>query len=153
MKVSRAALIEKRKGIAMRSISVDFISKNDIRISIDGEKITDVAGFSLEIKEGEVPSYSIQKNVFPKTKEIDKKETSLCSLWRTIPQAAKAFKEKDSKTAITDSLIRRLLAENKIKGKPKAEGSKVMMVDLNEIRSYFDSDSKTTKTAKLKPIY
>ena len=86
-------------------------------------------------------------------KEIDKKETSLCSLWRTIPQAAKAFKEKDSKTAITDSLIRRLLAENKIKGKPKAEGSKVMMVDLNEIRSYFDSDSKTTKTAKLKPIY
>lgn len=105
MKVSRAALIEKRKGITMRSISVDFISKNDIRISIDGEKITDVAGFSLEIKEGEVPSYSIQKNVFPKTKEIDKKETSLCSLWRTIPQAAKAFKEKDSKTADRKSVV------------------------------------------------
>lgn len=48
----------------MRHISIDFISRNDIRICIDGEKIADVAGFSLEIKEGESPSYSIQKNVF-----------------------------------------------------------------------------------------
>ena len=75
MKVSRAALIEKRKGITMRSISVDFISKNDIRISIDGEKITDVAGFSLEIKEGEVPSpYVLCGELSHKLQKLSKKK-------------------------------------------------------------------------------
>lgn len=139
----------------MRHISIDFISRNDIRICIDGEKIADVAGFSLEIKEGESPSYSIQKNVFPKTKEkglLKQSSKKEISLWRTVRQAAKALQEEDPKTAITDSVIRRLMAEDAIKSKPKAKGSKVRLVDLNEIKRYFDDDSDNIKQ-RIKPIF
>jgi len=36
----------------MQNISIDMIGKNDIKIAIDGKELSDITGFSLEIRVG-----------------------------------------------------------------------------------------------------
>ena len=70
--------------------------------------------------------------------------------WRSIHKAAEELKAEDPNTAISEWRIRQLVAKREISYTDSSNGK---LVDLNEIRSYFDSDNKTTKTAKFKPIY
>ena len=56
----------------MQNISIDFVSQYDVQISINGEKLKDIAGFYLKIKENEIPIYSIEKKVFQEQKEQKK---------------------------------------------------------------------------------
>ena len=97
----------------MQNISIDFVSQYDVQISINGEKLKDIAGFYLKIKENEIPIYSIEKKVFQEQKEQKKalKEIKNSPRLRTIKQAAEELKEKDANTVITVSIIRKLIRE------------------------------------------
>ena len=149
MKVSRAALIETdrnkkiRKGIAMRHISIDFISQNDIRISIDGEKITDITGVLLEIKVNDTERYCIEKNAPPK----QEKATSYAMVenWRTIPEAIRDLKAEDPKTAITDCSVRDLVKKGEI---ASIKSGSITKINLTELKEFFRNNSKIKQTIK-----
>lgn len=143
MKVSRAALIEKRKGIAMRNISIDFISQDDIRINIDGEKIADVSGVSLEIKVNDTERYCIEKKVSCK-QEKDRKYP-MVENWRTIPEAIRDLKAEDPKTAITDCSVRSLVKRGEI---ASIKSGSVTKIDLTELKEFFKNSSKMKQTIK-----
>lgn len=120
----------------MKSIHIDFISQEDIQITIDGEKLNDIAGFYLKIKENEIPIYSIDKKVFQEQKEQKKELKEIKnSLWRTIKQAARELKEEDPNTVITESVIRKLIKEEKI---GYTQNGNKKLVDLNDIKKYYE---------------
>jgi len=119
----------------MKSIHIDFISQEDIRISIDGEMLKDIAGFRLKIKEGKTPKYSVTK------KAIENKEFSQDLM--NINKAAQALN-------MSYSIIKRLVDEGKIS---YIENGNQRMVDLNEIRRYYANGMKKNKNKRnLVPI-
>ena len=135
----------------MRNISIDFVSQNDIRICIDGEKLEDVSGFSLKIKEGKIPQYSVKKKAFKQPKELKVVTNHKNPRLRSIPEVVKALKKEDPDTSITTSSIRSLAKEGKIAVYPKG---KQVQVDLDEIEEYFRSGGKVQKPKrKLEPIF
>ena len=139
----------------MQNISIDFVSQYDVQISINGEKLKDIAGFYLKIKETEIPIYSIEKKVFQEQKEQKKalKEIKNSPRLRTIKQAAEELKEKDANTVITVSIIRKLIREEKI---GYIQDGNKKLVDLNDIEKYYESNKTTIKNVacpKMKAIY
>ncbi len=139
----------------MQNISIDFVSQYDVQISINGEKLKDIAGFYLKIKENEIPIYSIEKKVFQEQKEQKKalKEIKNSPRLRTIKQAAEELKEKDANTVITVSIIRKLIREEKI---GYIQDGNKKLVDLNDIEKYYESNKTTIKNVacpKMKVIY
>jgi hypothetical protein len=126
----------------MRNISIDFISQNDVRISIDGRELEDISGFSLKIKEGKIPKCSVEKKAFKELKELEVIKNDKTPRLRSIPDAAKIFKKEDPETSITMSSIRSLVKEDKILKYPKG---KQIQVDLDEIKEYYRSIGKVTK--------
>ncbi len=139
----------------MQNISIDFVSQYDVQISINGEKLKDIAGFYLKIKENEIPIYSIEKKVFQEQKEQKKalKEIKNSPRLRTIKQAAEELKEKDANTVITVSVIRKLIREEKI---GYIQDGNKKLVDLNDIEKYYESNKTTIKNVacpKMKAIY
>ncbi len=139
----------------MQNISIDFVSQYDVQISINGEKLKDIAGFYLKIKENEIPIYSIEKKVFQEQKEQKKalKEIKNSPRLRTIKQAAEELKEKDANTVITVSIIRKLIREEKI---GYIQDGNKKLVDLNDIEKYYESNKTTIKNVacpKMKAIY
>ena len=139
----------------MQNISIDFVSQYDVQISINGEKLKDIAGFYLKIKENEIPIYSIEKKVFQEQKEQKKalKEIKNSPRLRTIKQAAEELKEKDANTVITVSIIRKLIREEKI---GYIQDGNKKLVYLNDIEKYYESNKTTIKNVacpKMKAIY
>ena len=139
----------------MQNISIDFVSQYDVQISINGEKLKDIAGFYLKIKENEIPIYSIEKKVFQEQKEQKKalKEIKNSPRLRTIKQAAEELKEKDANTVITVSIIRKLIREEKI---GYIQDGNKKLVDFNDIEKYYESNKTTIKNVacpKMKAIY
>lgn len=137
----------------MRNISIDFVSQNDVRISIDGEELEDVASFSLKIKEGKNPKCSVEKKAFKELKKLEVIRNEKTPRLRSIPEAVKALKEEDPKTSITMSAIRSLVKEGKILKYPKG---KQIQVDLDEIKEYYRNGGKMTKVkskGKLQAIF
>ncbi len=135
----------------MQNISIDFVSQYDVQISINGEKLKDIAGFYLKIKENEIPIYSIEKKVFQEQKAL--KEIKNSPRLRTIKQAAEELKEKDANTVITVSVIRKLIREEKI---GYIQDGNKKLVDLNDIEKYYESNKTTIKNVacpKMKAIY
>lgn len=137
----------------MRNINIDFVSQNDVRISIDGEELEDVASFSLKIKEGKNPKCSVEKKAFKELKKLEVIRNEKTPRLRSIPEAVKALKEEDPKTSITMSAIRSLVKEGKILKYPKG---KQIQVDLDEIKEYYRNGGKMTKVkskGKLQAIF
>lgn len=134
----------------MRNISIDFITKDDISIRIDGEKLEDVSGFSLEIKKGEMPKYTVEKMLFQQQIETVKVEKS--PQLRTIKEAVKELKEEDKNTTITEYAIRELVNQHKI---PFSHKGKAKVVDLNVIKKYFSGEEipKEKFKRRIEPIF
>ena len=131
----------------MQNISIDFVSQNDVRISIDGEKLEDISSFSLKIKEGKNPECSFKKKAFKELKKLEVIKNDKTPRLRSIPEVVKELKEEDPKTSITNSAIRILVKENKILKYPKG---KHIQVDLDEKKEYYRNGGKTEKVAKQK---
>ncbi|NDO46006.1 hypothetical protein [Clostridium sp. MD294] len=137
----------------MRNISIDFISQNDVRISIDGKELEDISGFSLKIKEGKIPKCSVEKKAFKELKKLEVIRNDKIPILRSIPEAVKELKEEDPKTSITTSSVRSLVKEGKVLKYPKG---KQIQVDLDEIKEYYRNGGKMTKVkpnGKLQAIF
>lgn len=131
----------------MHRISIDFVSRNDIRIYIDDEKLENVAGFLLEIQEGKEPKCSIDRNIFPK-KDLEGIDTQ--KKWRTVKGAVDTLRAEDSETAITETLIKDLIKKGEIS--VYKNGVKYM-VDLEEIKRHLNKSSVAKKQgAKIKAV-
>ena len=125
----------------MKTINIEFISHNDIRIFIDNKRLEDVASFMLQIKEGGEAIYSIEKSVFPKKLEMVENKREVTK-WRSIQSAVEELKEKDKNTAITTSLIKELVRKGKINCLKEDAKTRV---DLNEIEKYFQNSGVREK--------
>lgn len=137
----------------MRNINIDFVSQNDVRISIDGEELEDISGFSLKIKEGKIPKCSVEKKAFKELKKLEVIRNDKIPILRSIPEAVKELKQEDPNTSITTSSIRSLVKEGKILKYPKG---KQIQVDLDEIKEYYRNGGKMTKikpSRKLQAIF
>lgn len=137
----------------MRNINIDFVSQNDVRISIDGKELEDISGFSLKIKEGKIPKCSVEKKAFKELKKLEVIKNDKTPRLRSIPEAVKELKEEDPNTSITTSSIRSLVKESKILKYPKG---KQIQVDLDEIKEYYRNGGKMTKikpSGKLQAIF
>lgn len=137
----------------MQNISIDFVSQNDVRISIDGEELEDISGFSLKIKEGKIPKCSVEKKAFKELKKLEVIRNDKIPILRSIPEAVKELKQEDPNTSITTSSIRSLVKEGKILKYPKG---KQIQVDLDEIKEYYRNEGKMTKikpSRKLQAIF
>lgn len=135
----------------MRNISIDFISQNDIRISIDGKRLENVSCFLLEVREGEIPKYTIEKMLYQKQLEVVKNDKT--PQFRTIKEAVEELKKEDAKTAITEYTVRQLINQNKI---PFSLKGRTKVVDLNVLKTYFSGDGKIPKAiqrGKIEPIF
>ncbi len=137
----------------MRNINIDFVSQNDVRISIDGEVLEDISGFSLKIKEGKIPKCFFEKKAFKELKKLEVIKNDKTPRLRSIPEAVKELKEEDPKTSITISSVRSLVKEGKVLKYPKG---KQIQVDLDEIKEYYRNGGKMTKikpSGKLQAIF
>ncbi len=137
----------------MRNINIDFVSQNDVRISIDGEVLEDISGFSLKIKEGKIPKCFFEKKAFKELKKLEVIKNDKTPRLRSIPEAVKELKEEDPKTSITISSVRSLVKEGKVLKYPKG---KQIQVDLDEIKEYYRNGEKMTKikpSGKLQAIF
>ncbi len=92
----------------MQNISIDVISQNDVIIRINGEVLENLEEFLLEIKQGEIPTYSIKRSMGKKQKQLEVVKDNTYPLWRSIQKAAEALKQQDYGTAITQWRIRQL---------------------------------------------
>ncbi len=127
----------------MKSIHIDFISQEDIRISIDGEMLEDIAGFHLKIKEGKTPKYSVTKKAIEENIKKDKDIDIFAQDLMTINKAANMLN-------MPYSAIKRLVDERKIS---YIENGNQRLVDLNEIRKYYVDGMKKSKNKRnLVPI-
>ena len=137
----------------MRNINIDFVSQNDVRISIDGEVLEDISVFSLKIKEGKNPKCFFGKKAFKELKKLEVIKNDKTPRLRSIPEDVKELKEEDPNTSITTSSIRSLVKESKILKYPKG---KQIQVDLDEIKEYYRNGGKMTKikpSGKLQAIF
>ena len=137
----------------MRNINIDFVSQNDVRISIDGKALEDISVFSLKIKEGKNPKCSVEKKAFKELKKLEVIKNDKTPRLRSIPEAVKELKEEDPKTSITISSVRSLVKEGKVLKYPKG---KQIQVDLDEIKEYYRNGGKMTKikpSGKLQAIF
>ncbi len=137
----------------MRNINIDFVSQNDVRISIDGEVLEDISGFSLKIKEGKIPKCFFEKKAFKELKKLEVIKNDKTPRLRSIPEAVKELKEEDPNTSITTSSVRSLVKEGKVLKYPKG---KQIQVDLDEIKEYYRNGGKMTKikpSGKLQAIF
>ena len=137
----------------MRNINIDFVSQNDVRISIDGETLEDISVFSLKIKEGKNPKCFFEKKAFKELKKLEVIKNDKTPRLRSIPEAVKELKEEDPKTSITISSVRSLVKEDKISKYPKG---RQIQVDLDEIKEYYRNGGKMTKikpSGKLQAIF
>ena len=136
----------------MQNISIDFISQNDIRISIDGKKIENISSFSLKIKEGKNPKCVFEKKAFKEQNQLEVIKGNKVPQLRTIREAVEALKKEDTETAITEYAVRQLINQNKI---PFSFKGRTKVVDLNVLKSYFSGEGKTPKVIKRKiePAY
>ncbi len=136
----------------MQNISIDVISQNDVIIRINGEVLENLEEFLLEIKQGEIPTYSIKRSMGKKQKQLEVVKDNTYPLWRSIQKAAEALKQQDYGTAITQWRIRQLVKEGKISYK---QDGRSKLVDLNEIKRYYQNSVKVQKQndkGKLKAI-
>ena len=137
----------------MRNINIDFVSQNDVRISIDGKALEDISVFSLKIKEGKNQKCFYGKKAFKELKKLEVIKNDKTPRLRSIPEAVKELKEEDPNTSITTSSIRSLVKESKILKYPKG---KQIQVDLDEIKEYYRNGGKMTKikpSGKLQAIF
>lgn len=136
----------------MQNISIDVISQNDVIIRINGEVLENLEEFLLEIKQGEIPTYSIKRSMGKKQKQLEVIKDNTCPQWRSIQKAAETLKQQDNGTAITQWRIRQLVKEGKISYK---QDGRRKLVDLNEIKRYYQNSVKVQKQnqkGKLKAI-
>ena len=122
----------------MKNITIDFISPSNIYANINGERIDDIAEVVIEIKK--------ENETFPFRKAVQKEQKQLNNIkndtaknmpqWRSIHKAAEELKAEDPNTAISEWRIRQLVIDNEIS---YMENSKGKLVDLNEIRQYFNN--------------
>lgn len=137
----------------MQNISIDVVSQNDVIIRINGEVLENLEEFLLEVKQGEVPTYSIKKSMCKKQKQLEVVKENTSPQWRSIQRAAEALKQQDEGTAITQWRIRQLVKEGKISYK---QDGRRKLVDLNEIKRYYQNSVKVQKQnqkGKLKAIF
>ncbi len=130
----------------MKSIHIDFISQDDIRINIDGELLEDISGFRLKIKEGKTPKYSVTK------KAIEDKEIKRDRNIDTFSASAALMNINKAATALNlpYSAVKRLVDEAKVS---YIENGNQRIVDLNEIKRYFANTMKKNKNKRnLVPI-
>ena len=137
----------------MRNISIDFVSQNDVRIYIDGERLENISSFSLKIKEGKNPKCFVEKKAFQEQKELEVIKGNKVPQLRTVKEAVEALKKEDTETTITEYAVRQLINQNKI---PFSFKGRTKVVDLNVLKSYFSGEGKIPKTKlkrKIEPIF
>lgn len=139
----------------MQNISIDMIGKNDIKITIDGRDLSDITGFSLEIRVGETEKYSIEKNLSKQQNQIEsiRKNKIKGENWRTIPEAIRELKTEDPKTAITNCSIRNLVKEEKISFIKDGRTTKIDLIELKEYYRNMGRISKLKQRGKIEPIF
>lgn len=124
----------------MQNISIDFITQDNIKIIIDGEELKDIEGFCLKIKQGKEPYYTVKKKVIKQQKPLKEVKENTndknIPLWRSIHRAAECLKEEDPQTSISEWRIRQLVANREISYITDSKGK---LVDLNEIRRYYNN--------------
>ena len=136
----------------MKNISIDFISPSNIYVNIDGKRINDVTEVVIEIKK-ENETFRFQKAVQKEQKQLNKNDTAKnMPQWRSIHKAAEELKSEDHNTAISEWRIRELVANGKIS---YTNDSKGKLVDLNEIKHYFNNKKRSVinTNTKIKAIY
>ena len=145
----------------MQIIKIECITKNEIIIRMDDKELTNITGFSLEIKVGETERYYIEKQIpKPKEQETFLNHTTNCQIerWWTIPKVVQEFKAEDPKTAICYSSIKRLVTDGVISHQ---KSGRTIHVNFDEIKEYYrNGGNKTTEKVKLlkqkrnfKPIF
>ncbi len=137
----------------MKNISIDFISPSNIYVNIDGERIDDIAEVIIEIKR-ENETFRFQKAVQKEQKQLNNINNTAKNMpqWRSIHKAAEELKAEDPNTAISEWRIRELVAKGEIS---YTNDNKGKLVDLNEIRHYFNNKKRSVvnTNTKIKAIY
>ncbi len=136
----------------MKNISIDFISPSNIYVNIDGKRINDITEVVIEIKK-ENETFRFQKAVQKEQKQLNKNDTAKnMPQWRSIHKAAEELKAEDPNTAISEWRIRELVAKGEIS---YTNDNKGKLVDLNEIRHYFNNKKRSVvnTNTKIKAIY
>lgn len=136
----------------MQIITIECITKNEIKISINGEKLTGITAFSLEMKAGETEKYYIEKHIPPlKQQEVPLNNNTTngqITRWWTIPKVIEVLKKEDPNTAICDSGIRRLVRNELISCR---NSGKMILVNVDEIKEYYKNGTGKP-TEKIKPF-
>lgn len=137
----------------MKNITIDFISSSNIYVNIDGERIDDIAEVIIEIKR-ENETFRFQKAVQKEQKQLNNINNTAKNMpqWRSIHKAAEELKAEDPNTAISEWRIRELVAKGEIS---YTNDNKGKLVDLNEIRHYFNNKKRSVinTNTKIKAIY
>ncbi len=137
----------------MKNIPIDFISSSNIYVNIDGERIDDIAEVIIEIKR-ENETFRFQKAVQKEQKQLNNINNTAKNMpqWRSIHKAAEELKAEDPNTAISEWRIRELVAKGEIS---YTNDNKGKLVDLNEIRHYFNNKKRSVvnTNTKIKAIY
>ena len=137
----------------MKNITIDFISSSNIYVNIDGERIDDIAEVIIEIKR-ENETFRFQKAVQKEQKQLNNINNTAKNMpqWRSIHKAAEELKAEDPNTAISKWRIRELVAKGEIS---YTNDNKGKLVDLNEIRHYFNNKKRSVvnTNTKIKAIY
>lgn len=137
----------------MKNITINFISPSNIYANINGERIDDIAEVVIEIKK-ENETFRFQKAVQKEQKQLNNINNTVKNMpqWRSIHKAAEELKAEDPNTAISEWRIRQLVIDNEIS---YMENSKGKLVDLNEIRQYFNNKKRNmiSTHTKIKAIY
>ncbi|MCI8629041.1 MAG: hypothetical protein HFE57_05990 [Firmicutes bacterium] len=137
----------------MKNITIDFISSSNIYVNIDGERIDDIAEVIIEIKK-ENETFRFQKAVQKEQKQLNNINNTAKNMpqWRSIHKAAEELKAEDPNTAISEWRIRELVAKGEIS---YTNDNKGKLVDLNEIRHYFNNKKRSVvnTNTKIKAIY
>ena len=137
----------------MKNITIDFISSSNIYVNIDGERIDDIAEVIIEIKK-ENETFRFQKAVQKEQKQLNNINNTAKNMpqWRSIHKAAEELKTEDPHAAISEWRIRELVAKGEIS---YTNDNKGKLVDLNEIRHYFNNKKRSVvnTNTKIKAIY
>ncbi len=137
----------------MKNITIDFISSSNIYVNIDGERIDDIAEVIIEIKK-ENETFRFQKAVQKEQKQLNNINNTAKNMpqWRSIHKAAEELKAEDPNTAISEWRIRQLVAKREISYTDSSNGK---LVDLNEIKHYFNNKKRSVvnTNTKIKAIY
>ena len=136
----------------MQIITIECITKNEIKISINGEKLTGITAFSLEMKAGETEKYYIEKQIPPpKQQEVPLNNNTTngqITRWWTIPKVIEGWKKEDPNTALCDSGLRRLVRNELVSHR---NSGKMILVNVDEIKEYYKNGTGKP-TEKIKPF-